>query len=245
MATEQTPSNAGSTVVTGVEAAGATAVVLAEPTHPESPTPENVAENINITSDFGGAVDVESDLANSGVVQEDLSTDDRFDSDGQDESHVGEEEIESYDEDFPEEDHGVLEEQEESGHMEVEETSGILDGPSFVDEPHEEHGVGSEEIVHGHEDDIPTSEKAHETVEELEKEHLQLPADSHDLSSRPHHSEDIVEPEPEEVVKANPNIGTDLEDMVNLLESGPTILRPSVEATSSGVSETGEIPDEY
>lgn len=157
-----------------------------------------------------------------------------------------EEEIESYDEDFPDESHYEAHVQHENVDAGTEGSNERLEGSSVTEEPSRLDGAEPVHVTHDTSDQSLIYEDHHmEVVGEADP--LPPPA-SENASTDLHSSKDTeLHEESLDMSKAKlTTVGTDLEDIVNLLESGVDAHRPSVEV-SSGASTVvaGEIPDEY
>lgn len=183
---------------------------------------------------------------------EDAGQESKMHEDGslKEECHVDEdshtEEIENYDEDFLDESHAEVHEEHGNELVGANEVSSRgLDETSVVEEAHQQHDMEPE---HTHDTNFHGLEEVHNHPDDVEDLRVQSPSASHDILADLHHPDDIEPDEgvegPTEMSKMDPaSVGNDLEDIVNLLESGPNIHRPSFE-TSSTV-DAGEIPDEY
>lgn len=197
-----------------------------------------------VASDPGESVEVEpEDAAYEPKTHEDASA--------EEESHIdvnshAEEEIESYDEDFPDESHHEAYDEYKEGDVEVEASNGVFEESSVVEEVERQHGVESE-YTHDTNPHIP--EEVYDHTEEVEEQHL-FSRTSQDVSTDLHYLGGVAlydEVKGSTESKTNSTaVGTDLEDIVNLLESGANVHRPSFEASSGSSSvDAGEIPDEY
>jgi hypothetical protein len=210
---------------------------------------QRVEEASNSVASVAGHA-AESEPEDSTEILEDASHEEASQTYDEQDSLV-EEEIDNYDEDFPDESAHEMLVEHEIREVATEAPSEYLEESSVVEEPSQQDG---EETVHANRDTsdhFPVPEVVDNPPEDVGEPDPVPPPISQDVSTGLHPSNDVkVHDEAEgfpKMGKTNPTIvGTDLEDIVNLLESGVDVRRPSVEISSgANAVVAGEIPDEY
>ena len=189
-----------------------------------------------ISPDAENAVEREPEDATHIEKDEDTSLDEPHVEEEQD-SHV--EAIESYDDDFPDETiHGAYDERADGD--DVESSSQILEEPSVLKGPDQSNDVQPADTGHDVSDPLDLPDEVNNHPEDS------ITSQDTSANLHPWNGAEVHE-EVNDNAKANlTSVGTDLEDIVNLLESGVNSRRPSIETTSgASTGVAGEIPDEY